>query len=207
MLVFITSLRHPQNSTSYEKIEYLLQRTLQSVSQQTNQDFRIIVVCNRLPKQYLFPPKVEFISVDFPAPSTIKGTAIDLEDVHKDKGSKYFVGLLHAKKYNPNYIMFFDSDDFISNRIVEYVNSQPEQNGWFIQHGYAYGDGLPLIRELQEFDKKCGTCHILNFNLFDLPNSHPPHPSQDWIFQVADSYFVKKNIGGSYFYKKIFQFY
>lgn len=45
MFIFITAVRHPKTSASYERVESLLNRTLSSVCNQTDGEFRVIVVC------------------------------------------------------------------------------------------------------------------------------------------------------------------
>lgn len=71
MLVFMTSVVHPDNCYSYEKIWQLLNNTLYSVCSQLDQNFRVIVVCNQqLPLFHhaeLINRYTEFIVVDFPA--------------------------------------------------------------------------------------------------------------------------------------------
>ncbi len=70
MLVFITSVVHPDNCYSYEKVWQLLNNTLYSVCSQQDQDFRVIVICNKqLPLFHhaeLINRFTDFIVVDFP---------------------------------------------------------------------------------------------------------------------------------------------
>lgn len=205
MLVFISSLRHPQNSTSYEKIEKLLNRTLNSVCQQTDENFQVIIVCNQVPQQSYSHAKVEFVTANFPPPSPVKGTAITREAVLKDKGSKYFLGLLHAQKYHPNHVMFFDADDLVSNRLAQYINAQPNQGGWFINNGYIYGDSLGLIQDFPRFNEYCGTCNILNFQLLDIPEKYPENPSIDWILATAGDYYIQKLLGSHHYARSYFE--
>ena len=70
MLVFVTSVVHPDNCYSYEKIWQLLNNTLYSVCSQQDQDFRVIVICGKQMPLFhhaeLINRHTEFIVVDFP---------------------------------------------------------------------------------------------------------------------------------------------
>ncbi len=131
MLVFITSVRHPHNSSDYTRVESLLRSTLASVCAQTVQDFRVVVVCNRRPAGS-FPPQVEFVVVDFPPPSVEAGPMTGREAVLLDKGTKLAVALVAAQRHHPDYVMKFDADDFVSRRLVGFLATQ-EGPGWFVQ--------------------------------------------------------------------------
>jgi hypothetical protein len=74
MLVFVACIKHPDNSQSYDDVWKLLNNTLYSVCNQTNQEFRVIVVCDKkLPlfhHQELINKYTDFIEVDFPSHSS-----------------------------------------------------------------------------------------------------------------------------------------
>lgn len=71
MLVFVTAVKHPDNSESYEDVWRLLNNTLYSVCSQNHADFRVVVVCDRkLPlfhNEELINRHTDFIEVDFPS--------------------------------------------------------------------------------------------------------------------------------------------
>ena len=69
MLAFITTLRHPQNAANYDRVEALLQDTLASLTQQTCDDYLVIIVGVRRPA-FPLPKRVIFVEVDFPPPPT-----------------------------------------------------------------------------------------------------------------------------------------
>ena len=195
MFIFITTLRHPKNSISYKRVETLLERTVKSVCNQTNRNFRFIVVGNQLPQFPSVPSEMDFVRVDFKPPSALKGSKLDINDCRTDKATKYFIGLLHARQYNPEYVMFLDADDVVSNKITEYANSHPDRNGWLIDKGYIYGDGGVLIRWTKEFHMKCGTSRIVNWKLLNVPSNFPAQPNQNYILRNVDSNFLRKVLG------------
>jgi hypothetical protein len=73
MLAFVTCVKHPENSRSYNKVWQLLNNTLYSVCSQTDTDFRVIVICDKklplLHHQELIEKYTDFIDVDFSAHS------------------------------------------------------------------------------------------------------------------------------------------
>jgi hypothetical protein len=89
MLAFITTLRHPHNSADYRHVESLLQGTLASLTQQSCDDYIVIIVGNRRPA-FPLPKRAVFIEVDFPPPSDHKGSrnrpcVSDLGQGHKER--------------------------------------------------------------------------------------------------------------------------
>ncbi|MCP4142728.1 MAG: sulfotransferase [Chloroflexi bacterium] len=69
MIVFVTCVKHPENSYSYDKVWQLLNNTLYSVCSQKDTNFRVIVVCDKkLPlfhHQGLINKYTDFINVEF----------------------------------------------------------------------------------------------------------------------------------------------
>ena len=197
MLVFITSVKHPTHSFAYEKVWALLEATLTSVCNQTDGSFRVIVVCNQAPCDFKEATQIhahtEFVVVDYPPISTSKTLTSD--DKKLDVGIKYVVGLLEARKYAPEYIMFFDADDLVGNDIAEYAKSHPHENGWFIDRGYlTLGNRYSM---LENFNAYCGTCNILNFPLL-MKHIDPMQihiASRDSICAHVDDYFLRFILG------------
>jgi glycosyltransferase involved in cell wall biosynthesis len=196
MLVFITSLRHPKNSSDYNKVEYLLDRTLRSVCAQTNNDFRVIVVCNQVPNNMADLPNVVFVKVDFLPPSDAQQARTGMSAVLKDKGSKYIVGLKKAEEFNPDYVMFFDADDYLHKDIAKYVNAHRGEHGWYVDKGFVYRDGGLLIAKTDNFHQVCGSSIILKFDLLRQPDTLAIDSSQDSIMQLVDHDFMFSVLGG-----------
>lgn len=168
MMAFITSIRHPRNCHSYDRVAELLGLTLRSVCAQTCENFVVVVVCNE-PLRCWTDEKIHFVNVNFPAPSPLKQPNTGIQAIRVDRGAKYFVGLLYATRFRPDHIMFFDSDDLVSRRIVQFVESQPRATNWYLDKGYEYQLGAPTLRLLDDFHKQCGTSHIYRSQLFKLP--------------------------------------
>ena len=203
MIAFITSVRHPLNSNSYPRVIELLDRTIKSVCRQTDPDFRVVVVCNEIPD---LPPRdrVEFTKVDFPPPSCNTTAQTGLDAIRLDRGSKYFVGLLHAARFEPSHIMFFDADDYISRRIAAHVNENPDSDGWVIKDGYMYQEGSYFIRQLSDFHLWNGTCNILRFENLNVPRGLDTTVTQDEVTQRLDPFFLRGVLGSHPFTESYF---
>lgn len=196
MVVFITSIRHPANSNSYERVLTLADRALRSVCNQTSDAFRVFVVCNQVPALAFSHPNIQFLQVNFPSPSCLSCSHIAVEGVRLDKGSKYLVGLVHAKRLNPSHVMFFDADDFISNRIAAFVRQDASHNGWFVKAGYIYSARRNAFMSMDgEFQTRCGTCYIVNASLFAVPQEFPADASQECILSHFGKPFILELLG------------
>ena len=194
MLVFITSIRHPRNSNSYLRVIRLLEQSLASVCAQTRPDFRVVVVCNEVPR-LSERDRVDYVEVDFPPPSDLQKPTTGMSAIRIDRGAKYTVGLIHARQYSPDYIMFFDADDYISNRIVAFVKNYPRVHGWYFEQGYSYKQGSNRIELIDNFYKLCGTSHIFNQSLFDLPAALSVHSPLDSILSAIDPQYLNNMMG------------
>lgn len=184
MLVFVTSLRHPDNATDYSFNERLLQKTLSSIEAQTSDDYHVFIVGNKRPL-FTMPPKVEFIEVDFEPPVAVRGVHADRSGFVRDKGSKIGVGLMAAKKLSPTWVMIFDADDFVHRDLVRYVHQPSETEGWVIREGWIYSKSRNGYRRQNDFNRTCGTSYVIPFEAYGVPDALPLDASQD---SVIDAY-------------------
>ncbi|MBC6418108.1 MAG: glycosyltransferase family 2 protein [Prochloron sp. SP5CPC1] len=197
MLVFITSLRHPQNrnSTSFDEVLRLLETTLKSVCNQTSDRFRVIVVCHKQPSLAFHHPQIEYLEVDLPIPSPLQQARIGMPALRRDRGCKYLLGLRLAQKYQPSHIMFFDCDDYISNQLAAWVAEYPTANGWFFQQGYLYDRNNQTLGILEDFYLYCGTSHVVRADLYLCPLSLPAQPSQEEILATVGEHYLLYILG------------
>jgi hypothetical protein len=182
VLAFITSVRNPHNSTDYERVEMLLQRTLKSVCSQIDRDFRVIVVASRAPS-FALPENVEVIVVDFPPPDSHKGPQIKNKAIRRDKGTKLAVGLLAARRLGATHVMQFDADDFVSRHISAFVNAHAEQEGWYFDRGYVLYERRGLLKGINNFHENCGTSFVLRQDLYG-PADLELDATQDEIYEA-----------------------
>ena len=184
MLAFITTLRHPQNSVDYGRVEQLLEDTLRSVTQQTSDEYIVIIVGNRRPS-FELPARTEFIQVDFPAPAPPTGAQTARAPFVWDKGTKLGIGLIAAARYNPSHVMIFDADDFVHRGLAATVAGQADHPGWVIHDGWMYSRARNAYIRQPEFNRTCGTCFIVPFAAYGVPAQLTERASQD---EIAEAY-------------------
>ncbi len=166
MLVFVVPLKSSQAATSWEHVSRLFTRCIKSICNQTSSQFRVIVVCNEIPIIEFTHPHITYITVDFPTPPETN----PVNRKRTDKGRKILKGLIHAREFSPTHTMAVDADDCISKRLAEFVEQNPDCNGWFVNQGYKYQEGSKYIYiKRKNFYKTCGTCNILRYDLNNLP--------------------------------------
>jgi glycosyltransferase involved in cell wall biosynthesis len=143
----------------------LLGRTLGSLINQTCPDFGAVIVSNDRPDCDLTDPRLHFfetnLTIDDP---TRHGRRV------VDKERKIYTGIVVSRKYNPDYIMFLDSDDLLSNRFVAYIDSNRSTDGFLISRGYLYETGDQYIYRSTRFHKRCGSCYAFRASRANLPS-------------------------------------
>lgn len=167
MLAFVTSLRHPRNSKDYARVEELLRETLHSVTNQTSEDFVVIVVGNRAPS-FPLPERVHFVHVDFRAPAQ-RSVRVSRSPFIRDKGTKIGIGLVAAREFSPDYVMIFDADDFVHRGLASFVGENLGQDGWVIKDGWMYSRARSAFGPQSEFNRTCGTSFIIPFEAYGVP--------------------------------------
>lgn len=168
MLAFITTLRHPQNSVSYGRVEELLEDTLRSVSQQSSDDYVIIIVGNKRP-DFVLPDRTHFVQVDFPPPAPATGAQTAREPFVWDKGTKLGIGLIAAQQYSPTHVMSFDADDFVHRNLAATIHDQPKHPGWVVHEGWMYSRARNSYVPQHQFNRACGTSFIIPFDAYGVP--------------------------------------
>lgn len=165
MLIFIIPLQSPRASKNWPHVSVLAQRTLRSVLRQTDQDFRVFLVCNEPPDLCPAHPALTILERDFPAPDMSVW-----ENRMADKWGKVRVGLMAARRYASCHIMVVDADDCVSNRLSGLCAEHPESNGWFFDQGWFRDEGSRIIfKKKKDFDMVCGTSSIVRAGPDDLP--------------------------------------
>jgi hypothetical protein len=171
LIVFATCLRHPARSNDYGRVESLLQDTLRSVCAQDSDDFRVIVVGHVRPS-FDLPPMVDFVEVDFDPPPLTKGV-IARPEFRIDKGQKLAIAAAYAKRYDPTHIALFDADDFVSKRLVSYIQSQTPGGSWYIDEGFSCSASTGVVAPEPDLHLKCGTSLIFGIDDLAIPDVDP----------------------------------
>ena len=184
MIYFGIPLRSKASSKNWDNVTKVFNRTLKSVYSQTDPDFKIYVACHDIPVlDEKYDDRVEFLISDKDTPKT-------KEEMMLDKGWKISMIAKRIREDGGGYIMLVDSDDLVSNRIAEYVNSHPRCNGYLSRYGYVYNDGADYMQKADNLHKLCGSCSIVYYAVEDLPDKMPDSffdnsPVDQWVIRKA----------------------
>jgi hypothetical protein len=195
VLTFITTIRHPARSTSYERVWDLLRDTTRSLCAQTDDEFRVVVVCDRA-RQLSDDPRVHVVTVDWPPVDKKRANGdYKCRSALLDKGTKFAVGLGYVRQLGTDHVMFCDADDFVARDIAAYVNQHPDANGWVLERGYVLTP--KALTALDRFNKLCGTSHIIQFELVNagIPEGLDPTWPVDLVMAVMDKGFLIHILG------------
>lgn len=173
MLYFGIPLRSKGASKNWDRVQMFFNRTLWSVYNQTDPDFRVLIACHEKPSLTReYDSRVEFIEVDAPIPKSP-------EEMMIDKGYKVHEIGMHIRELGGGFTMLVDADDIQSNRLAEYVNSNQDKNGFYAKTGYFYHVGDSFVKQGIRFPN--GSSTIVKYTVEDLPDRHysPLVPSID----------------------------
>ncbi|MBP1849834.1 galactosyl transferase [Rhizobium halophytocola] len=189
LVTFIIPVRHQDNARDWSVLKQNLTQTMASIANQTNPDWRGIVVANEGADIPDLPDKFSVTRVTFP-PNTIheRGDATQedfLDSFRADKGRRVLAGMLDAR--DSRFFMLVDDDDFVSAKIVDYVSKHQDGNGWTIDKGYIWDDGGTLLLCHNQFSHHCGTSLIVRSDLYGLPETAEA-ASIDWIKDMLGSH-------------------
>ena len=143
-----------------------LQQTLRSIRNSTSQNYRVVVAGNEHPEfETDFDSKVHFVLVKHPFPSHTDHRAA----LRLDKLAKIDAAWRYTKaNWQPKYVMKLDADDFISSRLVGWLDDARSEAGYLIQHGWFWRSGARyLIQRTEHLDRVCGSCLIIRSDLAD----------------------------------------
>lgn len=167
MIFFGIPLRSKAASQNWANVTKVFNRTLNSVYSQTDPDFKIYVACHDIPVlDRKYDDRVQFLVSDRDTPATKKEMLLD-------KGWKISMIAKCIREAGGGYTMLVDSDDLVSNRIAEYVNSHSRCNGYLSNYGYVYNEGADYMKRVGNLHKLCGSCSIVYYETDDLPDKMP----------------------------------
>lgn len=166
MIYFGIPLRSKEAARCWDRVSEYFNRTLWSVYNQTDPDFKIIVACHEIPKlRHTFDERIEFIQVNAPIPKT-------REEMMLDKGYKVHTIGMRIREYGGGFVMMVDADDIQSNRIAAYVNKHQDANGFLSHNGYYYHIGNNYLKRGHKFPN--GSSTIVKYSVEDLPSEYYP---------------------------------
>jgi hypothetical protein len=107
------------------------------------------------------PPGCEARFIELPPPDLPdprQGVEPYYDAIRHDKGLRIYEGMRDVPA--DAFIMPVDYDDFVSNRLAEFVAQNQTAPGWYIPQGYLYSGGGWCYRT-GRLHRTCGTSHIL----------------------------------------------
>jgi hypothetical protein len=145
-----------------------LRQTLKSIQNSTNENYCVVVAGQDAPDfDVSFDSRFYFLSLTHDIPPH----EIFLVSQRLDKLAKIAAAWDYAKSmWNPMYVMKFDADDFISSRLVGWLEHAGGEAGYLIKHGWLWrSESRYLIQSTEYLDRVCGSCLIIRSDLADLP--------------------------------------
>lgn len=201
-LCFVVPVKHPESSGSYRRTLDLLGTTLNSVTRQVRDSYRVVVVLTGAARPEYTHPAVSYVQTDFPPPQEPRTEAERDRIVYEDKGSRVAVGLAFARRFRPRYIMVVDADDFVNRRLVSHVTDNLGPSGWYFPRGLRYSSRSRKIDLVDNFWSYCGTSHILRRDLLDLSEGITARSSKSEVLAEAKLYLVSSLLGLHLHYRK-----
>jgi hypothetical protein len=189
LLTFVIPVRHQDNARDWSLLKANLAQTVASIANQTNGDWRAIIVANHGADLPGLPERFGVERVDFPSNDMHELGSADREVVldafRADKGRRVLKGMLAAR--DCRFFMIVDDDDFVSANLVQYVSENSDASGWTIDRGYIWDDGGRLLLGSNRFNHLCGTCLVVPASAYDLP-ARFEDASLDWIKSMLGSH-------------------
>ena len=167
MLTFVIPVKSRSVTSNWISFSRQFEKTLRSIGNQTDSNFKIVVICHEIPDINYTHDDLHFIHPDFQPPSKENiGSKENLIKQRIDKGNKIKLGVDYARtKFNTDYVMLVDSDDYVSNRIAEFVNNSHDSPGWFIGRGYLSFKWKNVLIGTKKFNHLCGSSVIIKPHL------------------------------------------
>jgi hypothetical protein len=165
-IVFLIPFASRQVRTNWSTACKYLQQTICSIRNSTSQNYRVVIAGNEEPElEKGFDGKVHFLSVNNQFPSHLDARAAQ----RLDKLAKIGAAWTHAKsKWQTKYVMKLDADDFISSKLVGWLDANGTEAGYLIRHGWIWHSSARyLIHRTEYLDRVCGSCLIIRTDLAD----------------------------------------
>jgi len=188
------AIRHPNNASDYSKVGELLNITLNTLLGQSDQNFKVVIVCNKIPPGAIKHDKVHYHVVSFPPLSEQVPNALGVVDKFQDKGTKYLTGLLFAKQFNPKQVFIVDADDWIHKDTVAMARQKAASPVLYVNDGYFVNYDSKEYKRKSGMNRYCGTTFVYDFdflfNLTSCTDSASAQDDQNLLLSRCDQEFV-----------------
>ncbi len=183
MIAFIVPFRSKISSSNWVYHSALVNRTLTSLCNQVNKNFKVIVVYTDFPENKIENEHITYL--DFPYPLLKANEITDFDSYVKkyyetgyaqnemDQARRTIFGCRHAIEMGCTYMMSVDADDLVSDKVSAFVQQHADTMpaGWYVNKGYVYLEGANYMyrypRNLYQF---CATAYIIRADLITIPD-------------------------------------
>lgn len=168
-LGIVIPLKSKTISRNWETTVSALVSTLNSVINQTYDNYSVVVVGHEIPQEIITAfPGVRFESVSFPAPDRSKPD-FSHRDMLVDKGLKIVKGFQVLQNQGVDYWFQLDSDDLLRNDFVESIQTVEGKAGAIIMGGYFVYNDIGRIVSTDNMVVYSGSTLILADRHVDIP--------------------------------------
>jgi hypothetical protein len=165
-IVFLIPFASRKVKSKWTTASAHLRQTLRSIANSSNGNYRVVVGGHEAPDfDVNIDSRFHFLSLNHPIPIDDNYAAAQV----RDKLSKLAAAWKHAKSaWNPRYVMKVDADDFISSRLVDWLEKAEEEAGFLVKYGWVWRSGARyLIQHTEYFDRTCGSSLIIRSDVAD----------------------------------------
>lgn len=165
-VVFLIPFASPKGRSNWPIVCTYLQQTLRSIRNSASKNYRVVVASNEKPELEMeFDSRIHFLPFKDPVPAHP-----DYRVAFRwDKLAKIDAAWRYAKSnWRPKYVMKLDADDFISSKLVGWLDDFGREAGYLIQNGWIWHSGSRYLIERTEYlHRTCGSCLIIRSDLAD----------------------------------------
>ncbi|WP_286230710.1 hypothetical protein [Neobacillus mesonae] len=165
-VAFGISLKSKKVSRNWIKVQNNLSKTLRSILNNTDQNFRIIIAGHEKPNiEEMNHERVTWLSVAFSRPRYIHQYSLD-----KFRKRRVIGAYLRRIGFN-GYFMPLDADDWIHFRFVEYIRTAPISDAFILNKGFMVNLKNNQVWLKDRFFIGCGSSVVFYFSNKDFPRT------------------------------------
>ena len=176
-LGIVVPLKSKTVSKNWQAVCRALFSTLESIKNQTNSNYQVIVVGHECPDAFdkYQSDKIDFLSVSFPPPDKSSPT-FSHKDYLSDKNQKINLGVKYLKQTSSHIDFWFqlDSDDLMSKNFIAEIAKYPESSGFIIDSGYLYYQQQCRIIYENNLTLYCGSTSVIADKYMPTPELVTP---------------------------------
>lgn len=155
-LAFLIPLTPKYHARDWQSVEENLNRTLRSIVNSSNRNWKAYVVCHDKPNDHIVvDERISYLQVNYPIET-------DIQKANRDKYRKRNFGASHlvSKGWKSGHIMHLDADDLISIDLVQFISEHGNESCWQCGAGYRFDLSNGTYLEKNEIWRICGSTFI-----------------------------------------------